>query len=92
MGLEFGIQEIDKYDRLVAYGLRDIEHKKVGAIFIPEGHHYLRGHTHDSLIINATIIKSGYATPMTIPPNVKHADLFKKLYEEAREQKKGLWK
>jgi len=28
---------------------------------------------------------------MTIPPNVKYADLFKELYEEAREQKRGLW-
>jgi len=44
------------------------------------------------IFINATIIKSGYASPMTIPPNVKHADLFKELYEEAREQKRGLWK
>jgi len=38
-----------------------------------------------------TLSKGGYATPMTIPPNVKYADLFKKLYEEAREQKRGLW-
>jgi len=41
--------------------------------------------------LNATIIKSGYATPMTIPPNVKHADLFKSLYEEARKKGRGLW-
>ena len=29
---------------------------------------------------------------MTIPPNVKYVDLFKKLYEEAREEGRGLWK
>ena len=47
--------------------------------------------TSSGLFLNAEIIKGGYATPMTIPPNVKHADLFKELYEEARESKKGLW-
>jgi len=41
--------------------------------------------------INATIIKSGYATPMIVPPNVAYADLFKELYLEARKQKRGLW-
>jgi len=45
-----------------------------------------------NFFLNARIIKSGYATPMTIPPNVKYADLFKELYEEAREQKRGLWR
>jgi len=27
---------------------------------------------------------------MTIPPNVKHAELFEKLYQEARENKIGV--
>ena len=44
------------------------------------------------LYVNETIIKAGYATPMTMPPNVRYADLFKELYEEAREQKMGLWR
>lgn len=43
-------------------------------------------------MLNGEIIRSGYASPMTIPPNVKHADLFQKLYQEARENKRGLWK
>jgi len=42
-------------------------------------------------LINATIVRSGYAQPMTIPPNVKYAELFEELYQEAREQKRGLW-
>jgi len=29
---------------------------------------------------------------MTIPPNVKYAELFEELYQEAREQGRGLWK
>jgi endonuclease YncB( thermonuclease family) len=28
---------------------------------------------------------------MTVPPNVRHAELFRKLAAEAREQHRGLW-
>ena len=46
----------------------------------------------DGTFVNAEIIKQGYASLMTYPPNVKYADLFLKLYQEARENKRGLWK
>lgn len=46
----------------------------------------------DGTFVNAEIVKQGYASLMTIPPNVKYTDLFKKLYQEARESKQGLWK
>ncbi|MCM8795478.1 MAG: thermonuclease family protein [Candidatus Omnitrophica bacterium] len=46
----------------------------------------------DGTFVNAEIIKEGYASLMTIPPNVKYADLFLKLYREARENRRGLWK
>lgn len=42
--------------------------------------------------LNAEIIRQGYANVMTIPPNVRYQDLFLKLYREAREAKRGLWK
>lgn len=45
----------------------------------------------DGTFVNAKIVKEGYASLMTYPPNVKYADLFKKLYQQARESKKGLW-
>ena len=45
----------------------------------------------DGTFVNAEIIKQGYASPMTVPPNVRYADLFRQLYQEARENKKGLW-
>jgi len=44
------------------------------------------------IFVNAEIVKQGYASLMTIPPNVKYADLFSKLYREARENRRGLWK
>ncbi len=45
----------------------------------------------DGTFINAELIRQGYASVMTIPPNVKYADLFLKLAQEARENKRGLW-
>jgi micrococcal nuclease len=44
------------------------------------------------VFLNAEIVKEGYASLMTYPPNVKYADLFRKLYQEARENRRGLWK
>jgi micrococcal nuclease len=45
----------------------------------------------DGTFLNAKIIEQGYASLMTYPPNVKYADLFLKLYTEARQDQRGLW-
>ena len=84
--LEFDVQQKDKYGRLLAYVWYN---PTVSAREMP-----MQGAYYDKfgIFINATIIKSGYASPMTVPPNVKYADLFQKLYQEARENKRGLWK
>jgi micrococcal nuclease len=46
----------------------------------------------DGTFVNARIIEEGYASVMTYPPNVKHTDEFVKLYRQARENNRGLWK
>jgi len=46
----------------------------------------------DGTFINAELVRNGYATVMTMPPNVKYAETFNKLASKARKQKKGLWK
>ena len=46
----------------------------------------------DGTFVNANLMKHGYAMVMTIPPNVKFADEFVKLQQEARDNNKGLWK
>ncbi len=46
----------------------------------------------DGTFVNAKIVEKGYASLMTIPPNVKYADTFLRLYQEARENRLGLWK
>lgn len=45
----------------------------------------------DGTFVNAEIVKAGYASLMNIPPDDKYAVLFKKLYDEARQEKRGLW-
>jgi micrococcal nuclease len=45
----------------------------------------------DGTFLNAHLVKNGYASVMTIPPNVKYADYFVKLQREARLNKRGLW-
>ncbi len=46
----------------------------------------------DGTFVNADLVKNGYATVMTTPPNVKYADIFVDLAAKARKHKKGLWK
>ena len=46
----------------------------------------------DGTFLNAMIVQEGYASLMTYPPNVKYADLFLKLYQEARQNQRGLWR
>jgi micrococcal nuclease len=45
----------------------------------------------DGTFLNAHLVENGYAMVMTVPPNVKYADLFVKLQNKARIQKRGLW-
>ncbi len=42
-------------------------------------------------MLNLKLIESGFATTMTIPPNVKYADTFKKAENLARKERKGNW-
>lgn len=46
----------------------------------------------DGTFLNADIMQKGWAQLMTIPPNVKHVDLFKALQKKARKQEIGIWK
>lgn len=44
------------------------------------------------VMVNAELVRRGYAQVMTIPPNVRHQALFGKLQREARESGRGLWR
>ena len=82
VSLEFDVGQKDKYGRLLAYVYMDAAEGNVSSHAVVLG---------DRVFINATLVKLGYASPMTIPPNVKYAREFKSLFEEARVEKNGLW-
>ncbi|OIQ59720.1 thermonuclease precursor [Moorella thermoacetica] len=76
--LELDVGERDKYGRLLAYVW--LEKPANGSEAEVRAKMY-----------NAELLLNGYAQVMTVPPNVKYADLFVKLQKEAREAGKGLW-
>jgi len=95
--LEFDLEKRDKYGRLLAYVWYEIvPFSHIKEFNLPDNvviHHRMnkQGYEGSFVFLNATIIKSGYATPMPIKPNIQYAGLFYKLYQEAKEDKRGLW-
>jgi micrococcal nuclease len=45
----------------------------------------------DGLFVNAALLRDGFGQPLTIPPNVAHADSFRELAGQARASGRGLW-
>ena len=45
----------------------------------------------DGLFVNAELVRRGFATPATFPPNVAHEDEFADLARRARRDQRGLW-
>ena len=52
---------------------------------------WVKGSDGVEVMVNAELVRLGYAAVLTVPPNVRHAELFRKLAAEAREQHRGLW-
>jgi micrococcal nuclease len=86
--LEYDLEKRDQYNRLLAY------------VYIP----LASGQGQDPelymtekdgapcIFLNASLLRMGYAKPMTIPPNTRYADFFKTLHQEARQAGKGLYR
>jgi len=49
------------------------------------------GRTLAGMLVNAELVREGYATTLTIPPNVRLADLLVDLQRQARVAGRGLW-
>ncbi len=79
--LELDVQERDRYGRLLAY-----------VWLAPPA---LPGEATEeevrTAMFNARLLLAGYAQVMTVPPDVRYADLFVRLQAEAREAGRGLW-
>jgi micrococcal nuclease len=44
------------------------------------------------LMVNAELVRQGYAQVAMFPPNVKYHDRFRALQQEAREARRGVWR
>jgi micrococcal nuclease len=60
---------------------RDKYRRLLGYVYLPDGR-----------MLNDVIIRNGYASPLTIPPNIKHRKRFLQSYRYARKHCLGLWK
>ena len=45
----------------------------------------------DKAFLNAALVREGYASVLTVPPNVKYAERFLALQRRARAEGRGLW-
>lgn len=43
------------------------------------------------VFVNGELVRRGFAQPLTIPPNIAHADELANLADEARRADRGLW-
>ena len=45
----------------------------------------------DGIFVNTEMVRLGWARPLTVPPNVRHAEEIARLAQQARRQQKGIW-
>jgi micrococcal nuclease len=76
--LEFDVELRDRYGRILAYVWLEAPASRSPA--------EVRAH-----MFNAELLLEGYASLMTIPPDVRYVDVFKPMQAEAREAVRGLW-
>ncbi len=76
--LETDVQNRDEYSRLLCYVWLEDPIKINDASIRAK-------------MFNARLLLDGYAQLLTVPPNVKYVDYFRKYQAEARENERGLW-
>ena len=67
----------------------DIRKKKIGCLELLDL--YLARVAKYDGALNAIVVRDGYAGLLTIPPNVKYADVLAACHRTARESRRGLW-
>ena len=76
--LQMDVQVRDQYRRALGYVW--LEASEEGESAVQRG------------MFNARLLLEGYGQVMTIPPNLRYAEMFVGFQREAREKRRGLWK
>jgi len=95
--LEFDVEKKDKYSstgRWQAYVFCAVKHTNDGLKVLNNKtkHHYGVFNGKYRHFINATMVKVGYAIPMSFKPNVKYKRLLDELHHQAQDARIGLWR
>ena len=90
------VDDVQPFGREAAdFNRRQVEGKRVRLEYDVEPHDKygrLLAYVYaDGEMINARLLAEGYARLLTIPPNVKYADRFRALVQEARRERRGMW-
>ncbi|MHC4277658.1 MAG: thermonuclease family protein [Planctomycetota bacterium] len=94
-GVDKMTQELGK--KAKAYNEKLVLHKEVRLEFdVEERDKYGRLLAYvytdgNGVLVNAALIKAGFATASSYPPNVKHDEFFMTLENKARQKGRGLW-
>lgn len=78
--LEYDVSDKDIYDRTLAY------------VWLKEDVDTNNENDIRNYMLNSLIVLNGYAEDVVYEPNHKYADYFNAFFNEAKEQKAGLWK
>ena len=90
--LEYDVQKKDRYGRTLAYVYYPLPEKNLQTVSDINAKLYtVKRDGREFMFLNATIIRSGYASPLTIAPDNTYAQLFSRLFQEAQSGQYGLW-
>ena len=77
--LQYDEERTDQYGRTLAY------------VWLSPGADLTSRQDIASFMLNGILIRNGYAIDRTYPPNIKYADIFAELRQEAEATKAGFW-
>jgi micrococcal nuclease len=82
--LEKDVSERDKYNRLLRFLYVDPPSQDATTVGSTKS-------ASQAIFVNESLVREGFATVYTYPPDVKFSELFRAAEREARENNRGLW-
>lgn len=77
--LQYDVEKEDQYGRTLAY------------VWLTPGADITSKQDISSFMLNGILVRNGYALDKTFPPNIRYADIFAELCQEAEAMRSGFW-